>query len=260
VTTAVEVFQFPATAQQVRAVVRDGEPWFVAGDVCAELGHRMPSDALRWLEDAEKGYAVVRTPGGDQRVSIVSESGLYALIFRSKNPAAKQFRIWVTSEVLPAIRKTGGYSVAVPRTLPEALRAYAAEVESHEATRAELAVAEPKAEAWDTLASADGDFSVRQAAYILNRDPAIDTGQKRLFALLRDFGLIDGRDIPYASHAKHVRLRATSYEHPHTREQVGSTQVRITADGVRYLHKRMGGIRQPAFADLDRTALERKAS
>lgn len=100
----------------------------------------------------------------------------------------------------------------------------------------------PAAHAWDTLASADGDYSVREAGYILNRDPAIKTGERRLFDLLRTWRLVDWRDIPYANHAQHVRLRPRSFTNRATGEEMpAKPQVRVTAAGIRYLHKRLGG-------------------
>lgn len=132
----------------------------------------------------------------------------------------------------------------LPKTYAEALRELAAKVERVEQIERELESAAPKAEAWDVLASAHGDYSVREASFILNRDPAISTGQQRLFQLLRDWKLIDGGDRPYAAHANHVTLRARSYEHPVTGEGRITQQVRITAAGLRYLHRRLGGAEQ----------------
>lgn len=139
---------------------------------------------------------------------------------------------------------------AIPQSYAEALRAHAAEVEAHEATRAELTVVKPQAEAWNTLADTGADYSVREAAYILNRDPSIDTGQMRLFGLLREWRLIGADKRPYATHAKHVTLR------PQTRELNGeripaAPQVRVTVEGLAYLHKRMGGT-----APLDTSSLD----
>jgi prophage antirepressor-like protein len=96
---------------KVRIIMRDGEPWFVAKDVCDILGHTNNRKAVEMLDDDEKDVTKVYTPGGLQEMNIVSESGLYALIFRSNKPEAKAFRRWVTHEVLPAIRKTGSYIV-----------------------------------------------------------------------------------------------------------------------------------------------------
>lgn len=97
----------------VRVIIRDGAVWFVATDVCKALGFgpTRVSEVVEALEEDEKGYGEVVTLGGIQRVRIVSESGLYALIFRSRKPAAIRFRKWVTQEVLPALRKTGGYRI-----------------------------------------------------------------------------------------------------------------------------------------------------
>ncbi|MCK1813288.1 phage antirepressor KilAC domain-containing protein [Streptomyces sp. XM4011] len=147
----------------------DGEPWWAATDVARILGFRDAANAVRPLEPFEVGYSTVSTPGGEQRVRIVNESGLYALIFRSRREEAKRFRVWVTSEVIPAIRRTGRYeagpSFPVPRSLPEALRAYAAEVEAHEETRLRVAELEPKAAVHDMFLAADGgDRLVRQVA------------------------------------------------------------------------------------------------
>ncbi|MEU5772672.1 phage antirepressor KilAC domain-containing protein [Streptomyces venezuelae] len=100
---------------------------------------------------------------------------------------------------------------------------------------------EPSAQAWDVLASAEGDYSLRDAAFILNRDSAISTGQNRLLRTIREFGMVDRNNVPYAKHAAHLVERPTSYEHPRTKETVLSKQLRVTVQGLRYLHRRMGG-------------------
>lgn len=97
--------------QPVRIVERDGDPWFVAGDVKAVLGYRDAFEMCKMLDEDEKGTDIVRTLGGDQEQIIISESGLYAAILKSRRPEAKRFRKWVTSEVLPSIRKTGAYTI-----------------------------------------------------------------------------------------------------------------------------------------------------
>ena len=93
----------------VRAITKDNEPWFVASDVAKALGYRMASDMTRRIDEEDKGYTKVRTPGGEQEMSIINESGLYAGVFCSSLDSAKSFKHWVTSEVLPSIRKTGAY-------------------------------------------------------------------------------------------------------------------------------------------------------
>ena len=100
---------------QVRVVDVNCEPWFVAKDVCEclELGNPRTSVAL--LDDDEKGVHTMDTPGGAQEMSIISEAGLYSLILRSRKPEAKAFKRWVTHDILPSIRKTGGYGMSLPK-------------------------------------------------------------------------------------------------------------------------------------------------
>ena len=103
----IQVFDFEDNA--VRVIDIDGEPWFVAADVCRILDIKNSRDAVADLDDDEKGVANTDTLGGRQEMRIINESGLYNLIFRSRKPEAKKFRKWVTAEVLPSIRKTGMY-------------------------------------------------------------------------------------------------------------------------------------------------------
>lgn len=94
----------------VRGLMIDGEPWLVGKDVALVLGYKNPQEAIRTHVDPDdKGVSEILTPGGKQNVPIINESGLYSLIFSSKLPNAKRFKHWVTSDVLPAIRKTGQY-------------------------------------------------------------------------------------------------------------------------------------------------------
>lgn len=95
---------------QVRTVEIDGQPWLVGKDVATALGYKNPQRAIRdHVEDEDKGMTKTVTPGGEQELQIINESGLYSLILSSKMPKAKAFKRWVTSEVLPAIRKHGAY-------------------------------------------------------------------------------------------------------------------------------------------------------
>lgn len=113
------VFSF--NSLDVRVVDRNGEPWFVAADVCAALSVGNSSDVMRRLDEDEKGVVSIDTLGGRQDVSVVNESGLYAVVMTSRKPEAKKFKKWVTSEVLPAIRKTGSYGVPALPTDPMAI-------------------------------------------------------------------------------------------------------------------------------------------
>ena len=113
---SVPAIEFSYEGRAVRTVVKDGQTWFVAVDVCAVLEHSDVSKAVSRLDDDEKGATNVRTLGGVQEMNVVNESGLYNLIFTSRKPQAKVFRRWVTDEVLPSIRKTGGYRSAQGQT------------------------------------------------------------------------------------------------------------------------------------------------
>lgn len=108
--SSLSVFKFDL--REVRAISVDGEPWFVAQDVCEALTIGNSRDAVGRLDDDEKGVGTIDTLGGTQELSIINESGLYSLILTSRKAEAKRFKKWVTSEVLPSIRKTGAYQIA----------------------------------------------------------------------------------------------------------------------------------------------------
>lgn len=131
----------------------DGNPWFVARDVCDCLGLDS-SNLSKLLDEDEKGSYTVRTLGGYQMMLTVNESGLYSLILRSRKPEAKTFKRWITHEVLPSIRKTGGYGNA-PKALPKdyvsALEALLAAEKERIALSEQNAVMAPKADTYDNV-------------------------------------------------------------------------------------------------------------
>lgn len=130
---------------------------------------------------------------------------------------------------------------ALPQDYEQALVHLLDKVRENRQLESKVRELEPSAQAWDVLASAEGDFSLRDTAFILNRDRSISTGQNRLLRSIREFDMIDRNGTPYAKHATHLVERATSYNHPHTGEPVLSKQIRVTLQGLRYLHKRLGG-------------------
>lgn len=254
--TDIVPFEFPITGQQMRTVLRHNELWFVAKDVCDVIGISKYRDAVAQLDEDERASMPVDTPGGPQQMTVISEPGLYSLMMISRSPLVKPFRRWVIHEVLPAIRRTGSYAVTpaaaewkIPTSYAGALL-LAAEMEMNRVKaleRAEVAEAqmielEPAAEAWSTLASANGDYSVREAAYILNRDPVINTGERRLFASIREYGMVSRGDRPYARHSKHLTLRPRTYTDERTgEERTAKPQLRVTVEGLQYVHRRLGG-------------------
>lgn len=104
-----QIFENPDFGK-IRAIEQNGEPWFVAADVCRALDIKNSRDALTRLDDDEKGVVLTDTPGGKQEVSIVNEPGLYTLVLGSRKPEAKAFKRWITHEIIPTIRKTGSYT------------------------------------------------------------------------------------------------------------------------------------------------------
>lgn len=108
------MFNFSQEKTPIRVQLINNEPWFVAKDVCEVLGHSNHKMAVKTLDEDEKGVSSVYSLGGNQQTTIISESGLYSLIFQSRKPEAKKFRKWVTSEVLPSIRRKGYYGIKKP--------------------------------------------------------------------------------------------------------------------------------------------------
>lgn len=248
------VFTFPETAQHVRSVMIDGEPWFVGKDACEAVGITKYRDAIVQLDEDERVSAAVDTPGGAQQMALVSEAGVYALMLISRSPRVKSFRRWLTHEVVPSLRATGSYSVepatpSLPQDFEEALVALLDKVRETKALTAKVAELEPAATSWNVLATADGDFSVADAAKILARDPQITIGQKRLFTLLAEYRWtyrqqIDGRPRAMQSAIEAGRLSElpSSHYHPRTGELIlDAPQVRVTVKGLNELHKRLGG-------------------
>lgn len=230
--------------RHVRVIQVDGEPWFVAADVCGILGYANGRAAVeQHVPERHRGSVAIHdgTPGNPNRATI-SESGLYRLVMRSNALNAEPFQDWVTESVLPEIRRTGGFKGLVPTSFAEALELAAKQSRELEAAAAKVAELEPSARAWDVLADTGSDFSVREAAHILSRDPAIDTGQFRLFQTLREFGVIGEDSRPYQAHTAHVKLRPQTRWNQERGERVpAKPQVRVTVAGLRYLHKRLGG-------------------
>lgn len=179
----------------------NGEPMFVAKDVCAALEVKNSRDALARLDADEKGVVLTDTPGGEQQMQAVNEAGLYVLVLSSRKPEARAFKRWVTHEVLPALRRDGGYMVARADETPEELMARA--LKAADATLARVRdenarltrrnqVLEPKAAFFDSVMESDGLISVRAAAKVLKSYDR-EMGERRLRQMLRDACYLEKR-------------------------------------------------------------------
>lgn len=223
---------------------------------------------LRSIPEDEKGYALVRTPGGEQRVSYVTEAGFYRAIGqrqtgriqdREIRNQVERFQNWVYREVLPQIRRTGSYSAAPAMpdiTTPEGVLAmaeqFAATARQLVAANQKVAELEPPARSWNALAAATGDFLVADAAKILSRDPHITIGQNQLYSLLASLGWVyraasDGRWRARQNIVNSGRLaeKPMSHYHPRTGEEViDPPQIRVTVKGIGWLHDHLGGGRR----------------
>lgn len=183
---------------EIRTITKDGEPWFVASDIAKALGYRMASDMTRRIDEEDKGYTKVRTPGGEQEMSIINESGLYAGVFCSSLDSAKSFKHWVTSEVLPSIRKNGGYIAGQETMSDEELMAKALLVANNkiaerdkiiEQKQARIEQMKPKEIFADAVATSHTSILVGDLAKLICQN-GYQIGQKRLFAWLRDKGYL----------------------------------------------------------------------
>lgn len=227
--TPIQVFENAGIS--LRVVMRDGEPWFVAADVCRALAIGNVADAVGRLDDDEKGVDSVDTPGGKQRASVVSESGLYSLILGSRKPEARAFQRWVTHDVLPSIRRTGSYGsgdvmavLADPAQLRGLLSTYAEKV-------LEL---QPKADGYDRLVSAPDTFGFQEACKVIHRQTGSNQNQVRSAMFERGWiRRLDGKLAPAHYGMAHgyvtSRVREWRGENGETRSK---PELRITGKGV----------------------------
>ncbi|MGY1946542.1 phage antirepressor [Nocardia asiatica] len=201
----------------VRTVAVDGEPWFVLADLCKVLGIGNAADVRRRLDEAGIDSIDIRSSGQMRSFIIVSEPNMYEVVIRSDKPGAIAFRRWITAEVLPSIRKTGGYSM--PAALPDrkalALMVIEAE-EAREVAEARVAELEPKADLADTYLIADGGARlVREAAKLFGMK------ERDLRRFLVDEGLLftkhaqcgDVQYDHYAEFSHHFKARETLVNH-----------------------------------------------
>ena len=192
-TPAIKIFN-NAEFGEVRIFEKNGEPWFVGRDVCNILGYGNPRDAIaRHIDEDDKGVVKSDTLGGNQNLTVINESGLYSLILSSKLPNAKRFKHWVTSEILPSIRKHGMYAtdelINNPDVFIQVLQELKAERERKAALEAQAEANRPKIIFADAVAASHNSILIGDLAKLIKQN-GVDIGQKRLFEWLRNNGYL----------------------------------------------------------------------
>lgn len=244
-----EIQRFDFKGAALRTLIdENGEPWFVAKDVCDILEISNPSDALKRLDDDERSRFNLGRQG---ETNIVNEAGLYVLVLGSRKPEAHEFKRWVTHEVLPQIRRTGGYIPTTDvdddmtilakavmigqRTMEEQKRRIAAQ-ESH------INELEPKARFADAVAASDGTCLIGELAKML-RQNGLDIGQNRLFEILRQDGYLgktgSNRNVPTqkAMDLGLFRIKETAITHSDGHVTINRT-AKVTGKGQTYFISR----------------------
>lgn len=198
-------YLFDFNGHPLRTFNIDGEPWLVAKDVCAALGLANTSRAVEKMDEDEKGFTTIHTLGGPQRLRTVNESGLYSFIFKSRKPDAKAFQKWVTSVVLPAIRKDGMYVIGEEHAMTEedlaalskrVIEALDAKLNDKQQLIKEQA---PKVAAYDARWSRNDALGLTEFAKQMGLKPNKFTATLREMSFLYNRG--QTRNIPYAAHS-----------------------------------------------------------
>ena len=229
----------------VRAVEVDGEPWFVGKDVAQALGYNDTDQALRkHVDDEDKLTRRFDGSGQGRSMTTINESGLYSLVLSSKLPGAKKFKRWVTAEVLPTIRKTGGYQL--PKDYPSALRALADTTERLLAAETENEANKPKVLFADAVSTAKTSILVGELAKLLKQN-GVDIGQNRLFGWLRENGFLirrNGTDFNMPTQKSMdmglFEIKETVVSHADGHTSVNKTP-KVTGKGQQYFVQRFLG-------------------
>lgn len=250
-----QIFNSPEFGQ-VRTIQQNGEPWFVGKDVAEILGYKDTSDAMKKHVDIEDKLTRRFADSGQNReMYIINESGLYSLILSSKMPKAKEFKRWVTSEVIPAIRKHGAYmtddvlkqAIQSPDFLIKLATELKEEKEARRQAEANLQAAKPKVLFADAVSASDSTILIGDLAKILKQN-GYNTGQKRLFQWLRDNGyLIKRQGADYNSPTQRsmelglFRVKETPIIHADGHVTVNKT-VKVTPKAqIYFANKFLGG-------------------
>lgn len=221
----------------IRTVTINNEPWFVGKDVAEALGYAEPRSAVsKKVDNTDRGVAEMETPSGKQNMTIINESGVYALVFGSKLESAKRFKHWVTSEVLPTLRKTGSYGMPQGKELL-ALAVIEAQKTIEEKDK-EIERMRPKEVFADAVASSKDSILIGELAKLICQNGYI-VGQNRLFTWMRDNGYLmrhgASRNIPKQRYVEQglFEIKESSIANPDGSVRLIKT-TKVTAKGQQY--------------------------
>lgn len=257
-----EIRKFDFKGASLRTLTDEaGEPWFVLKDCMSILDLGNPTETVKMFDKDEFSTTeVIDSIGRRQQTYIISEPGLYRLVMRSRKPEAKEFQRWVTHEVLPQIRRTGGYIPTSDTDSDEDIMARAVLVaqktierknQQLQAKDEQIKVLEPKARFADAVAASDGTCLVGELAKML-RQNGMDIGQNRLFRLLQADGYLgktgSNRNVPTqrAMDLGLFRIKETTVTHADGHTTVSRTP-KVTGKGQRYFIDRYWGRTQPTL-------------
>ena len=229
---------FKYNGKEVRTIQKDGEPWWVLKDVCEVLGLSSPHKVFDRLDEDEKGRNQIPTPGGEQEMTVINESGLYNVILRSDKPEAKPFRKWVTSEVLPSIRKNGGYIANQENLTPEQIVANALIVAQNIISQKDKQIEQmkPKAEFFDAVADSRTAISMNEVSKVLGIK---GYGRNNLFEFLRNNGILDRWNVPYQRYIDCGWFRVIEQKYTRQGEPCVTTKTLVYQKGVDAIRKKI---------------------
>ena len=250
-----QIFNSPEFGQ-VRTIQQNGEPWFVGKDVAKILGYERADNAIRnHVDDEDKLMHQISASGQNREMYIINESGLYSLILSSKMPKAKEFKRWVTSEVIPAIRKTGGYIAGSENMTDAEIMAKAVLVAQStiqqrdqriKELESDVAAAKPKVLFADAVSASDSTILIGDLAKILKQN-GHPIGQKRLFNWMREQGyLIKRQGADYNSPTQRAmemglfKIKETAISHSDGHVSVSKT-TKVTGKGQQYFINKFCG-------------------
>lgn len=250
-----QIFNSPDFGQ-IRTIQQNGEPWFVGKDVADILGYSNTPKAIRdHVDDEDKLTERIVLSGQNREVAIINESGLYSLILSSKMPKAKEFKRWVTSEVIPAIRKTGGYIAGSENMTDAEIMAKAVLVAQStiqqrdqriKELESDVAAAKPKVLFADAVSASDSTILIGDLAKILKQN-GHPIGQKRLFNWMREQGyLIKRQGADYNSPTQRAmemglfKIKETAISHSDGHVSVSKT-TKVTGKGQQYFINKFCG-------------------